>query len=190
MAVLTVVYDSCTLYSAPLRDLLMHLALTDLFRARWTETIHKEWVSSVLINRPDLSIERLERIKELMNLHVRDCLIEGYEPLIPTLSLPDENDRHVLAAAIHGSADTILTYNLKDFPKETLSQYSIEPQHPDEFITQLIEWSPSIVCAAIHRLRVSLKNPPIHLEDYLSILERQFLPRSAAALRTYLIDDI
>ena len=125
MAVLTVVYDSCTLYSAPLRDLLMHLALTDLFRAKWTETIHKEWMRNVLINRQDLTRKQLERIKELMNMHVRDCLIEGYEPLIPTLSLPDENDRHVLAAAIHVSAGMILTYNLKDFPPETLNQYGI-----------------------------------------------------------------
>ena len=190
MAVLTIVYDSCTLYSAPLRDLLMHLALTDLFRAKWTENIHEEWMRNVLTNRPDLSIKRLEKIKGLMNAHVRDCLIEGHESLIPTLFLPDENDRHVLAAAIHGNADTILTYNLKDFPKEILNQYSIEAQHPDEFIAQLIEASPSIVCSAIHRLRISLKNPPICLRDYLSMLERQSLPRTVSLLQTYLINDL
>jgi hypothetical protein len=49
----TAVYDACVLYPAPLRDLLMELALTDLFRARWSEKIHQEWIRSVLKNRPD-----------------------------------------------------------------------------------------------------------------------------------------
>ena len=63
----TAIYDACILYSAPLRDLLMQLALTDLFRARWTEQIHNEWMRNVLKNRPDLTLEQLTRTKELMN---------------------------------------------------------------------------------------------------------------------------
>ena len=92
--------DRCVLYPAPLRDLLMQLALTDLYRARWTEKIHEEWMRNVLKNRPDLSKEQLERTKSLMNRSVRDCLIEGYEFIIPSLDLPDPDDRHILAAAI------------------------------------------------------------------------------------------
>jgi hypothetical protein len=87
------------LYSASLRDLLVQLALTDLFQARWTDEIHDEWVRNVLANRPDISPESLARCR-LMDLHVTDCLVTGYESLIPTLTLPDANDRHVLAAAI------------------------------------------------------------------------------------------
>lgn len=96
----TVVFDACVLYPAPLRDFLMHLALTDLFRAKWTDEIHNEWIRSVLKNRPDLTEERLQRTRTLMDSHVRDCLVCGYESLISSLALPDENDRHVLAAAI------------------------------------------------------------------------------------------
>src|SRR5690349_1270660 len=95
---LIAVYDSCVLYPAPLRDLLMHLALTDLFQAKWTETIHQEWMRNVLSNRPDLMLNQLQRTRDLMNAHIRDCLIVGYEEIIPTLSLPDPNDHHVLAA--------------------------------------------------------------------------------------------
>lgn len=98
----TALSDACVLYPAPLRDLLMHLALTDLFRAKWTDQIHDEWIRSVLEQRPDLRREQLERTRQLMNAHVRDCLVTGYEDLIPALSLPDPDDRHVLAAAIRG----------------------------------------------------------------------------------------
>ena len=96
----TALYDACVLYPAPLRDLLMHLAMTDLFRARWTDQIHDEWISNLSINRPDLKRRQLERTRRLMNAHVLDCLVTGYEGLIDKLKLPDPNDRHVLAAAI------------------------------------------------------------------------------------------
>ena len=77
----TVVYDACVLYPAPLRDLLMRLALTDLYRARWSDQIHEEWINAVLRNRPDLSRAQLERTRSLMNAHVRDALVEGHQPL-------------------------------------------------------------------------------------------------------------
>ena len=97
MANFIVIYDSCVLYPAPLRDLLMRLALTDLYQAKWTKDIHQEWMRSLLKNRPDLLKERLEKTRLRMDLHVRDCLIEGYEELIDNLKLPDANDRHVIA---------------------------------------------------------------------------------------------
>ena len=96
----TVVYDACVLYPAPLRDLLMHLALTDLYRARWSDAIHDEWIRNVLAKRDDLTLQQLERTRQLMNSHVRDSLVTGFEYLIPSIALPDPDDRHVVAAAI------------------------------------------------------------------------------------------
>jgi predicted nucleic acid-binding protein len=90
-----------------------------------------------------------------MNSHVRDCLVIGYQSLIPSLTLPDINDRHVLAAAIRAGADVIVTYNLKDFPVTSLEQYGIEAQHPDEFITHLIDLAPPVICEAAKRQRMS-----------------------------------
>jgi hypothetical protein len=78
----------------------MRLALTDLYRARWSDRIHDEWIEALLKRRTDLDRESLERTRTLMNSHVRDCLVTGYEPLIDALKLPDPDDRHVLAAAI------------------------------------------------------------------------------------------
>src|SRR3712207_4197022 len=97
----TVVYDACVLYPAPLRDFLMRLALTDLYRARWTDLIHDEWIRNVLASRPDLKLEDLERTRALMNTAVRDCLVTGFEHLIPAIELPDPDDRHVVAAAMY-----------------------------------------------------------------------------------------
>ena len=152
MATFTALYDACVLYPAPLRDLLMQLALTDLFRARWTDQIHNEWIRNLLANRPELA-EQLERTRTLMNSHVRDCLVTGYEPLIEGLALPDPDDRHVLAAAIRTRASVIVTFNLKDFPANVLEPLGVESQHPDEFITHLIDLNPAAVCAAAKRQR-------------------------------------
>ena len=181
----TALFDACVLYPAPLRDFLMNLAITDLFRAKWTNDIHDEWIQNVLKNRPDLIKERLHRTRDLMNSHVRDCLVIGYQDLIPSLTLPDVNDRHVLAAAIVAGADVIVTYNLKDFPATILEQYGIEAQHPDEFITHLIDLAPPVVCEAAKRQRISLKNPPQGVEDLLSAYERQSLAQTVAELRLY-----
>ena len=119
----TVIYDACVLYPAPLRDLLMRLAMTDLYRARWTDMIHDEWTRNVLKQRPDLRAEDLERTRSLMNAHVRDGLVTGFEHLIPSVELPDADDRHVVAAAIHGGASLIVTFNLKDFPPAALTAF-------------------------------------------------------------------
>lgn len=105
-----------------------------LFRARWTEQINDEWMRNVLANRSDLKVEQLERTRGLMTQAVPDCLVENYESLIKGLTLPDPNDAHVLAAAIHASCDAIVTYNLKDFPEDYISQFNIEVLHPDEFL--------------------------------------------------------
>jgi len=166
MAGFTALYDACVLYPAPLRDLLMHLAMTDLFRARWTDRIHDEWIRNVLTKRPDLKQEQLERTRRLMNAHVLDCLVTGYESLIDGLTLPDPNDRHVLAAAIRVGADVIVTYNLDDFPDKILDPLGIEPQHPDIFVTHLLDLDVPAVCAAARRHRQSLKKPPKTVDEF------------------------
>ncbi len=163
----------------------MHLALTDLFSAKWTEQIHEEWISALLRqNRFERS--NLEKVRDLMDLHVRDAKVTGYESLIESIVLPDPDDRHVLAAAIKCNADAIITFNLKDFPDETLGSFSIEKIHPDDFIYYQIDMEPGIVCEAIKRQRESLKNPPSTPEDFLSTLQKQQLPRTASILRQYI----
>lgn len=167
----------------------MWLALIDLFRARWTEEIHAEWMRNVLLNRPDLTLEQLTRTKNLMNANVRDCLVTGYEPLIALIELPDPDDRHVLAAAIRSGASVIVTFNLSDFPAQALEPYGVEAIHPDEFILRLIDINLPAVCKAAQRQRKTLKNPSKTPNEYLDTLSKLGLTLSSATLRS-LCEDI
>ena len=176
MARYTALYDACVLYPAPLRDFLIQLSTTNLFRVRWSSEIHDEWTRNLLKNRPDLKGEQLKRTQKLMNRALPDALVTGFEALIPTLELPDANDRHVLAAAIRGRCDVIVTYNLKDFPSETLSHFDLEAQHPDEFISHLIHLKPDAILVTAKRCRARLKNPPKTVEKYVLSLADQRLP--------------
>lgn len=83
---LTVVYDACVLYPAPLRDLLLRLALKDRFRARWSNAIHDEWIHNLLKQRPELDRTTLEKTRALMDSNVRDSLVEDFEHLVLPLN--------------------------------------------------------------------------------------------------------
>ncbi|CAN7618342.1 PIN domain-containing protein [Pseudomonas sp. ATCC 43928] len=181
----TAVYDACVLYPAPLRDFLMWLALSGRFRARWSLEIHNEWKRNLLKNRPDLTTEQLDRTSDLMDQAIPDACVYGYERLIEGLTLPDVDDRHVLAAAIRCNASVIVTFNQKDFPDETLGPFGIEAQHPDEFVDNLFDLDPAAVVAAAQRQRKQLKMPPMDVSTYLELLLRQGLTRSSKALTHY-----
>lgn len=153
----TAFYDANVLYPAPLRDFLMHLALTGVYRARWSTLVHEEWKRHLLINRPELTREQLDRTSLLMDRAVPDGLVTDHESLIEGLYLPDADDRHVLAAAIKCNASVIVTFNLKDFPKDALDAFDIEPVHPDDFIADLWDLDKAAVLEAAQRQRASLK---------------------------------
>lgn len=179
------VYDACVLYPAPLRDLLMHLALSGLFRARWSNQIHDEWIEAVLRQRPDLTREQLQWTRGQMDMAVPDCLVTGYEGLVPTLRLPDPDDRHVLAAAIRAGAGAIVTYNLRDFPDDVLAPHGMGAQHPDQFIEHAFDLNPVAVCKAVRDHRLSLRNPPRSVDELLDVYQNQGLAITVAALRPH-----
>lgn len=181
----TAFLDSNVLYPAALRNFLMWLALHGLFRARWSDRVHEEWMGAVRRDFPDVTRGQLERTRDLMNLHAEDSLVTGFEKLLESLELPDPSDRHILAAAIRSGADVIVTHNLKDFPQENLDPYGIEAQHPDTFITHLFDLNPGAVVGAAQEHRASLKNPPKSVDEYLETLERQGLTQTVTELRGY-----
>jgi PIN domain len=182
---ITAILDACVLYGARLRSFLMYLAMSDLLWARWTHRIHEEWMRNVLENHPHLTRDKLERTRDLMDKHALDALVTDYEDLVAGLTLPDPDDRHVLAAAIRAGAGAIVTFNLADFPGEILAKFDIEALHPDDLLKRLIERDIETVCAAARQDRVSLKNPPKSVDEYLADLERAGIPRTAAALRPF-----
>jgi predicted nucleic acid-binding protein len=182
MSSYTALFDASVLYPATIRDVLMQLAITDLFRAKWTADIHDEWIRSLRRDRPQLRPEDLQRTRTLMDTAVRDCLVTGYEQLIPSLNLPDPDDCHVLAAAIAGRCDVIVTQNLKHFPETSLAPYGLEAQHPDEFLSNHLNLAPGLFCDAIRMVRARLKNPPFTAPQYLDVLTQNGLVATASEL--------
>ncbi|MGK3122814.1 PIN domain-containing protein [Candidatus Pantoea formicae] len=180
-----VVLDACVIYPNMLRDLLMRLGLSGLYMPKWTATIHDEWQRNLVRNKPEVTSEKVKRIEALMDKALPDALVTGFEPLIPGLSLPDEDDRHVVAAAIKCNAEVIVTFNLKDFPAKSLDVLEIEAMHPDEFILDLIDLNRALVLKAVREQRKSLKNPAISSEQYLASLLKLGLPMTVRALESY-----
>ena len=178
-----VVYDACVLYPAPLRDLLIRLGASGIVRARWSDTILNECFRNLGKQRPDLPPEALDRTRALMTRAVADCLVTGFEPLLSDLVLPDPDDRHVLAAAIRCGAQVIVTFNLKDFPRDKLTAFEVEAQHPDEFVLGLIDLAPAAVTKVVTEQAASLKNPPRSVGELLDVLLQQGLVQSVAKLR-------
>jgi predicted nucleic acid-binding protein len=179
----TVIYDANVLYPNTLRDLLIRIAQSSTVQAKWTNAILDEMAAALRRNRPDIPAARLDRLCELMNSAVRDCLVLGYEPLIEGLKLPDPDDRHVLAAAIKAGAQVIVTRNLKDFPASDLRQWEVEAKSPDAFVLDQVGINVRAVAASVRQIADSRTNPPESVEDILSQLERDGLMESVAALR-------
>jgi PIN domain-containing protein len=181
-----VVYDACVLYPAPIRDLLMRVAVSNIATARWTDQILDECFDSIQEQRKDLPPEALAKTRQLMCEVVPDCLITGYEHLIPALKLPDADDRHVLAAAIRCGAQAIVTTNLKHFPRENLDPYHIEAKHPDDFVQESIDLSAGALVQIITEQAAALKNPATTVPALLDTLRGLGLVQSVARLRALL----
>jgi predicted nucleic acid-binding protein len=184
LASFTVVYDACILYPAAIRDLLIEIARTSLVRVKWTARIHAEWIDALIRSRPELERARLENAARLMNIAVPDCLVTGFESLEEGLgSLPDADDRHVLAAAIHCGAQEIITFNRRDFPEVVLRPYGIRAVHPDEFAEHLLDLNAEAVCDAVRRIRRRLANPPRTASEMIENYEQHGLAVTASILK-------
>lgn len=182
---LVVVLDACVLHPAPVRDLLIRLALAGMVRARWTERIMEECFASIRSRRPELPAAALDRTRVLMREAIPDWEVTGFEDLIEGLQLPDPQDRHVLAAAIRASAQVIVTANLKDFPPAALAPHGIEAQHPDDFVLERLDETPLLVAQVLMEQAAALRSPPRTVEDVLAALEDAGLVRSAARIREF-----
>ena len=182
------VLDANVLYPAPLRDLFMHLAVVSAFQARWSEEIHAEWMRNVLANRPDLSLAQIERTRVLMNTHAEGSLVIGYAHHIASLSLPDPDDRHVLAAAIEAKATVIVTWNAKDFPASILSSHGVTRQDPDTFLCALYDRDAGRVCEAVRNQRRFLRNPTKTVDEHMATLTQNGVNNFVARLAAHLPD--
>ncbi len=182
MAVTHAFIDANVFYSMTLTDIIMQVARDGLIRARWTDAIHTEWTNALLRNDPTRSRAAIDKRRNAMDRAVPDALVVGYEPIIATLTLPHATDRHVLAAAIHGTCSIIVTSNLKHFPETTLASYGITATHPDDFLIDQLARDQDGVLACVTAMGGRLKNPPISFDEHLARMINAGLPKLAEEL--------
>ena len=182
----TALLDANVIYPAGLRDVLLRLAARNLYRPKWSDAIHDEWMRNVRADRPDLPPEALTRTRAVMDEHFPDARVTGYEPWVDGLDLPDPADRHVVAAAIRGRADVIVTRNLRDFPADRLIAHDLRAEHPDTFATGLFDHNPGAVLLAIREHRAALRQPPRSATEHVAALEQMGLTRLATAVGDFI----
>jgi len=91
--------------------------------------------------------------------------------LIPAMPVPDEDDRHVVAAALVGYAQVIVTSNIRHYPRESLDPLGLDVQDPDRFLTHAYHLDPRVVQRIVRELAAALRNPPMDVEQVLRNLE-------------------
>ena len=164
-----VVIDACVLVQAAVRDTLLRLSERRLFLCRWTGEIIDEVVRT-LQNKLNKTPEETDHLISELSTYFSDAWVEpGYKLL--TSAMPnDAKDRHVVAAAVKGRCELIITYNLKHFPAESLKPLDITPMHPDEFLLGLYLLNPEIVVHTLHQQGSALRQKRT-LPEVLSSLE-------------------
>jgi predicted nucleic acid-binding protein len=176
-----VLLDANVLVDAQLRDLLLRAAKGGHVDVRWSDQILEE-TRRALTNQLGLPVENVARLLDALNRAFPDARIAGYEAIVDTLTMPDPDDRHVLAAALHGECDILLTANTKDFPESALpSDADLLVIRPDDGLRTLVEAHPRSMAAIARRLVDSLRRPPTTLEQYVERLEQR-APIAATAL--------
>lgn len=163
----TCVLDTNVIYPIDIRDLLFWFASYDLFTPKWSKHIFREWEN--VMNRKGIPEDEIKKRLNKAQLAFPDALVDNYEPLINSLELPDEKDRHVLAAAIKTNANIIVTNNLKDFPKEYLVRFGLTAKTADDFITDTIDLNTGLALEAFRALVLNRTNPNL---DEFEILNR------------------
>lgn len=177
----TCVMDTNVIFPIEIRDLLFWFAFYDLFTPKWSKHIFDEWED--VMRRKGVSEEEITKRIGRANQAFPDALVQNYEPLIPCLTLPDEKDCHVLAAAIKVNANLIVTNNIKDFPKDYLSKFSLAAKKADDFLTDIIDLNQQDAVKAFKELVMNRRNPDLDEFQVLDAFRRNGLNKTADYLR-------
>ena len=179
----SVILDACSLYGFPVADTLLRAAeVPALYRPYWSEEIWHEVLKTMENSgKPRDAIERRDKATRRA---FPQAFIDGdaHMRLVACLELPDENDRHVVAAAIVVRAETIVTFNIKDFLAAAVDQYHIEVKSPDEFLCDLFDLQPAQMTRVIRDQARALRRKPQTPEELLGNLSKT-VPKFAALVQ-------
>lgn len=181
MARFSAFLDACVLVPIALADTLLRLAEADLYRPLWSERVLDEMVEAIDAVHPNLAVGAARARAAVMQRSFDDACVVGWERLERGLALPGPDDRHVLAAALCGRADLIVTANVRDFPAEVVGSLGVEVQHPDEFLLNQLDLEPDLTIGTLHRQAAATKRPAITTKALLAHLARCGVPEFAGA---------
>ncbi|WP_031554081.1 PIN domain-containing protein [Parvularcula oceani] len=179
-----VVLDANVLWPFRTRDALLRFGAAGLFRPRWSEAILDEWVRTLIGAKPHLE-ESVRSQRFAMARAFEEGLVEGWEPLVDGIDLPDPNDRHVVAAAIRAGAEHIVTENVRDFPSATLEPLGIEAVRADDFLAATFELYPAEAVGALRTMRKAYRNPSMASLDFVFDLQKSGLPKLASLAKEH-----
>ena len=177
-----VLLDTCALVPGSVRQILLEAASADLFIPLWSDKIFEEW-QFVASKSSEQDSEAIKIEILLIKDKWRNSLVPRDRALEDTLFLPDADDRHVLAAALVGKADVLLTNNLKDFPERILSEYGLTRKSIDSFLWELFTQEPELINSFVERVfDLDRRKIQSHLTSKESFLKKHGLSRLAKCI--------
>jgi hypothetical protein len=169
----TAILDACVLVPIALADTLLRVAEKGLYRPLWSEQILTEAQEATEEIHPGIDAgKRFASMREAFD----DAMVTGWKDLQHGISLPDEDDRHVVAAAIRGAAQGIITANVRDFPATALEPLGLEAVHPDDFLLDQLDLSPPTILQVIREQAAHTRKPPLTTPDLATLLGRAGVP--------------
>lgn len=159
--------DTCVLLRPYLCDTLLSIAEAGVYRPLWSPTVMTELERNLA--RRGLNEKQIRHRLDQMNGAFPDALVVGYEALIDKMA-NDPKDRHVLAAAVRGGAEVLVTENLRDFPVDAVRLYDIKVVTQDAFLLDALDLRPADVLAALRRQVSRYRREPRTIESLLAVL--------------------
>lgn len=175
------VLDACVLYPTVLREILLGVAARGLYEPLWSERILGEWVRATDKLGPGARLQA-EGEAALARTAFPRATLRDQPQLAARLTLPDPNDEHVLATAIAGHADAIVTFNAQDFPRPVLAEFGLDRRDPDGFLWELWSRSPAEVGAVVEGVRATAERLSGAAWPVRKLLKKAQLPRLGKAL--------
>lgn len=176
-----VFFDTCALFGGTLNDTFLRLAELGAYRILWSEDVLME-LERNLADR--VSPVAAARRVSAMRAAFPDAAVLDYENLVTAMTC-DPKDLHVLAAAVRGQAEVLITFNTKDFPKSSVEPHAVAVVHPDDFLLDQLDLHPARVGAALAGQVLDANRPPLTMSRLLGILGRSDVPRFAAEARRH-----
>lgn len=181
--------DANVLHLSLLRGLLIRLNIKQLCYLRWSTEVNEEWIHA-LVRDCGLPHGLLDQTRAPMNRSLLGAAVTGFHRLISELILPDPDDRHVPAAAMHSGTPHLLTFNLSDFPAQALPTPAPQIIHPDLWLAPVLTHDLQATCRVLRKLVAPFRRPPVTIPEVADRLARLQLPKSAQVIYCRVTQDV